>query len=793
MPPLTWQQVAAPNFAGSNALLTSAGNQISGSFDGLADALGKFGTNQQQVATAALLGNASQHTDAASLQGAIADGSIFNGVNQGYLTPDSYKALDNHATNLLANATSQEALQTSNRTEDARVANADLSPAVTQAGINQTNANTGLVGEQTNYNRATEGIRAAALGSENAYRDSQTSGALQNQSVDADRFNAGKEANAMIDASNQASDKASQLAIVQQSPGSPEARNQALAVINARPDAYYAAQGGVPISGGAPLTVPPLQGGFRLPVGGTPPSNAGSLPQKYGASLASGDTTGALASIEGLKTTPYWDVNHWRTGYGSDTITNPDGSYSAVGGANGSNPNIVPNTSITPADATRDLQRRTAQSTQTASDAVGPAWDNLNPATQSSLTSMAYNYGHVPGDVVKAASSGDPHSIALAIASHAFDNNGVNYNRRMAESGAVAGQFGSGASGTPSAGAVPVSAALAAASAGAAVPPVASTSSPSPAPTGIGVPSVVQSPGIAAPPSPINPSAAPSFEDDRQASINASAEAARLSNLLKIRTGQGQSIGIGTKITDTPPDGGDLSDDLSKMLGTTKTTTKNADGTTTSTDAPGLFSGNRQDVDDIAQRVKDTAANLHVTLSPSDITNLIKKNASDYTPRGIASWFVRPGAQLTNSGQAQLEDDIKGIGDGTGVTNAVNTKAAATIASTIDNLNQQQQQAFQTYQSTAANAQRNPSLLPAAQAARARYIQVQTMLNNTLSSVNAAGQKDEKGQLIPNSNKYLPLTTSELDRQKKASVSSSIAAAANATPSGSINQSDGRD
>ena len=33
-----------------------------------------------------------------------------------------------------------------------------------------------------------------------------------------------------------------------------------------------------------------------------------------------------IKRFEGFRTTPYWDVNAYRTGYGSDTVTLADGS-----------------------------------------------------------------------------------------------------------------------------------------------------------------------------------------------------------------------------------------------------------------------------------------------------------------------------------------------------------------------------------------------------------------------------------------------------------------------------------
>ena len=37
-----------------------------------------------------------------------------------------------------------------------------------------------------------------------------------------------------------------------------------------------------------------------------------------------------LRQKEGLRSKPYWDVNALRAGYGSDTVTRPDGSVQRV-------------------------------------------------------------------------------------------------------------------------------------------------------------------------------------------------------------------------------------------------------------------------------------------------------------------------------------------------------------------------------------------------------------------------------------------------------------------------------
>ena len=160
--------------------------------------------------------------------------------------------------------------------------------------------------------------------------------------------------------------------------------------------------------------------------------NAAEFTQ-YNQLLNSGDAQSALRLSEGLRTNAYWDVNRWRTGYGSDTVTRADGTVEPV----------TATTQITPADAERDLQRRTALAAQTAQTTIGATpWGAMSPGAKAALTSVVYNYGHVPGDIAEAATSGDTNALARAIANHAGDNAGANFNRRNAEANTVLGRFG---------------------------------------------------------------------------------------------------------------------------------------------------------------------------------------------------------------------------------------------------------------------------------------------------------------------------------------------------------------
>lgn len=150
-------------------------------------------------------------------------------------------------------------------------------------------------------------------------------------------------------------------------------------------------------------------------------------------------TTNALRRFEGFRAQPYWDVDAYRTGYGSDTITTPDGRVVKV----------QPGMTVTREDAERDLARRRTEFASTAARQAGEAWNNLPPGAHAGLTSVAYNYGSLPSRVLGAVRSGDTEAIARAVEGLAMDNNGINYARRMQEAAMIRGQAMPAAAGSP--------------------------------------------------------------------------------------------------------------------------------------------------------------------------------------------------------------------------------------------------------------------------------------------------------------------------------------------------------
>lgn len=120
-----------------------------------------------------------------------------------------------------------------------------------------------------------------------------------------------------------------------------------------------------------------------------------------------------------------WDVNAYRVGFGSDTVTR----------ANGAIEKVTKDTIVTLEDAQRDLSRRLVEFQDGIQTAIGAdTWRSLNDAQQAALTSIAYNYGSLPKRIVEAIQNGGgPEAVAKAISALGADNGGINRNRRQQE------------------------------------------------------------------------------------------------------------------------------------------------------------------------------------------------------------------------------------------------------------------------------------------------------------------------------------------------------------------------
>lgn len=131
---------------------------------------------------------------------------------------------------------------------------------------------------------------------------------------------------------------------------------------------------------------------------------------------------------------PYWDVNKYRAGYGSETYTTADGIVKAV----------VAGVQVSKEDADRDLDRRVLAYFEEQRRVVGPAWISFTDAQKAALASIQHNYGSIPNRIKPALATGDAQVIATAIAGLAMDytkteprdGSPINYNRRMQEAAA---------------------------------------------------------------------------------------------------------------------------------------------------------------------------------------------------------------------------------------------------------------------------------------------------------------------------------------------------------------------
>jgi GH24 family phage-related lysozyme (muramidase) len=152
-------------------------------------------------------------------------------------------------------------------------------------------------------------------------------------------------------------------------------------------------------------------------------------------------TLDLVRGFEGFRAKPYFDVNADRIGYGSSTITNPDGSFRDVQSGD----------AVDMASADRDLQRRigTEFGPRAASSVGEDLFSGLSDNQQAALSSITYNYGHLPQSVANAVKSGYSQAVADAINALGGHNQGINQGRRSQEADFYLSGGGQGAAGTP--------------------------------------------------------------------------------------------------------------------------------------------------------------------------------------------------------------------------------------------------------------------------------------------------------------------------------------------------------
>ncbi|MDO6587327.1 hypothetical protein Q4543_17585 [Salipiger sp. 1_MG-2023] len=138
-----------------------------------------------------------------------------------------------------------------------------------------------------------------------------------------------------------------------------------------------------------------------------------------------------IRAREGFRSEPYWDVNHYRAGYGSDTTTDAQGNVSAV----------TQGVSVSFEDAERDLQRRITDYFNTMIDQLGfDRFNEMTGAQQGAMASLLHNYGAGEfqqggdlGGVLDALQNGNDQLVSQRIAELGAHNGGVNMSRRREE------------------------------------------------------------------------------------------------------------------------------------------------------------------------------------------------------------------------------------------------------------------------------------------------------------------------------------------------------------------------
>lgn len=146
-----------------------------------------------------------------------------------------------------------------------------------------------------------------------------------------------------------------------------------------------------------------------------------------------------LRFFEDFRSDTYYDVNHYRTGYGSDTITD----------ASGKPREVQKGDTVTIEEANRDLVRRIGEFQDSIKKLIGAdRFAQFSPAQQAALTSIAYNYGTIGtskngrgakiDDTVRTGSNADIAKAIRGLASQGpFKKDGtpVNASRRNREAG----------------------------------------------------------------------------------------------------------------------------------------------------------------------------------------------------------------------------------------------------------------------------------------------------------------------------------------------------------------------
>jgi len=123
-----------------------------------------------------------------------------------------------------------------------------------------------------------------------------------------------------------------------------------------------------------------------------------------------------IKKYEGYAPKATWDVNAYRIGHGSDTLTLPDGTFRKV----------VKGDTTNEESAAKDLARRIKLDFEPkVKKQIGePYYSNLPEPARIALLSLAYNYGSITKKaIIDAARTGDVVKLSDAIIESTKDDN----------------------------------------------------------------------------------------------------------------------------------------------------------------------------------------------------------------------------------------------------------------------------------------------------------------------------------------------------------------------------------
>ncbi|PWB80647.1 MAG: hypothetical protein C3F11_17295 [Methylocystaceae bacterium] len=149
---------------------------------------------------------------------------------------------------------------------------------------------------------------------------------------------------------------------------------------------------------------------------------------------ATADAAQMIRGFESFDPVAKWDKNHFRMGFGSDTLTEESGKVREV----------VAGMTTTVEAAERDLSRRLAELQSGLVSTMGEGWDHISDRAKASVTSIVYNYGignkTLISELKTAAMEGDA-AVADVIRRRANDNGGINAGRRNREADNIAAKM----------------------------------------------------------------------------------------------------------------------------------------------------------------------------------------------------------------------------------------------------------------------------------------------------------------------------------------------------------------